>query len=45
MIKWIYNSFYIKGHEILFYSFIILIISIIILTIYLVNKELKDVNK
>lgn len=45
MIKWIYNNFFIKDNELLFYIYLISILLIIILTIYLVVKELKNVNK
>lgn len=45
MIKWIYNSFFIKDNEVLFYVYLSFIILIILLTIYLVVKELKNVNK
>ena len=45
MIKFIYNSYFIKGNEILFYIYSIIIILIILLTTYIVVKELKNVNK
>lgn len=45
MIEWIYNSFFIKENKILFYSYLFIIILIILLTIYFVVKELKNVNK
>lgn len=45
MIKWIYNNFFIMENEILFYLYLIVIVLIILLTIYLVVKELKNVNK
>lgn len=39
--KNIFNNFFIKDHEILFYAYIIAMIIIIILTIIFVIKELK----
>lgn len=45
MIKCIYNSYFIKGNEILFYTYLLIIVLIILLTIYFVVKELKNVNK
>ena len=45
MIEWIYNNYFIKGNEILFCAFSIIIILIILLSIYFVVKELKNVNK
>ena len=45
MIKWIYNNVYLENHELLFYIAISIIVLIIIITIYLVRKELKNVHK
>ena len=44
MIKWIYNNVYLENHELLFYIAISIIVLIIIITIYLVRKELKNVH-
>ena len=44
MIKWIYNNVYLENHELLFYIAVSIIILIIIITIYLVRKELKNVH-
>lgn len=43
--KLVYNSFFIKDSEIMFYIYLLTIILIILLTIYFVVKELKNVNK
>ena len=45
MIKWIYNNVYLENHELLFYIAISIIVLIVIITIYLVRKELKNVHK
>ncbi len=44
MIKWIYNNVYLENHELLFYIAVSIIVLIIIITIYLVRKELKNVH-
>ena len=41
MIKWIYNNVYLENQDLLFYIAMGVIISIILITIYLVHKELK----
>lgn len=48
MIKWIYNSSYINSYKIMFYTYIISMLIMILITIFLVIKSLKenkDVNK
>ena len=45
MISVIYDDFYIRNHEIIFYTFIGVIVLIILLTIIFVLKEVKNVNK
>ena len=46
MIKWIYEKIFLEQHDTLFITSMIIIILIILVTIYLVRKELKyDANK
>ena len=42
MIKWIYNDIFLEKQETLFVISMIIIIMIIISTIYLVHRELKN---
>ena len=44
MIRWIYNNAYLENQELLFYIAIAIIVLIILITIYLVRKELKNVH-
>ncbi len=44
MIRWIYNNVYLENQELLFYIAIAIIVLIILITIYLVRKELKNVH-
>ena len=45
MIDKIYNNYFISNNETIFYIYLFIIILIIILTIFLVRKELNNVNK
>ena len=45
MIDKIYNNYFISNNEIIFYIYLFIIILIIILSIFLVRKELNNVNK
>ena len=42
MIDFIFHDFYIKNHEIIFYSFLVIMLLIFILTIFWVIKEVKN---
>ena len=41
MLKWIFNNSFLENHELLFYISAALTLIFIIITIYLVRKELK----
>ena len=43
--KWIFNSAFIENHQILFYCFAAVIISIIIFAFVMAYKEIKNDNK
>lgn len=46
MIEFIYNDFYIKNHEVIYYLFLCIMLLMFILTIFLVIKEVnKNANK
>ncbi len=42
MIRWIYNNVFLENKEVLFYVSVAIIILIILITIYLVCKELHN---
>ena len=45
MIKWIFNEIYIKSDKLLFIFYVSVIILIILITLFIVIKELKNDNK
>ncbi len=45
MVKWIFNNIYLENKELLFYISMAVIVLIIIITIYLVCKELHNESR
>ena len=45
MIRWIYNNVFLENKEVLFYVSVAIIILMILITIYLVCKELHNESR